>query len=342
MFDGVITLPMVCPDWIFYTSDCCLATGISTVQAGQGFYLEAGLNTSNNSAVLTVDDVVSDCIDQQFILHFGAIDSDNDSLVYSLVDVFSAYNTPVLYSAGLSGTNPLHSNPAIMLDPTNGDLTTQLTMPEYGIISVRIDEYSAGILKGYSIHDISVIGFICNNNPPVIVCPTQLINIEATEPFCLDIISSDPDSLDYVTLAWNASIPSATFTMTGNQFLVGHFCWTPSAGDIQPQPYSVVISAMDNNCPAHQVSCTFGLVVTPFTGINKITDDDIKISGLEPGLFKLQSSGLIKDIIVTGLSGNFIAVYHDEFIDLRSQPAGMYFINASTLSSMNRFRVVKE
>jgi len=91
-YKGTVVLPMACTDWLFGWGDCCRDNSINTIVNPnfEGVYVEALLNDvdapCNNSPVFSDDPVTFICQNQLNAANLSAVDSDGDSLNYSLTD----------------------------------------------------------------------------------------------------------------------------------------------------------------------------------------------------------------------------------------------------------------
>jgi hypothetical protein len=332
----IITLPAACSDWIFSMRKCCRPVGISTIQnpATQEFYIEAALNnlSQDNNSTVNSNSIHYAAVGQTSFFNSGTIDVDGDSLVYSLVDAQISGNNSVVYNAGFSGSNPLSSTPALTIDPLLGDISMHAISPEYSIIAVKTDEYRNGISIGYSVANYIILSYNSSNSAPSLFCPSFTTNIEATEQFCLDIISNDPDPNDTLTMLWNNGIAGGVFTVSIGQFPVGHFCWTPGLNDISPQPYTFTVTVRDNACPANAISsCSISLIVTPYTSVNSIENNARFIFSPNPtsGLFRINATDELQvtRLIISDAMGKKIATESDRSeYSLSGFNNGIYFL----------------
>ncbi|MBK6838660.1 MAG: hypothetical protein IPG90_10610 [Bacteroidetes bacterium] len=85
VYDGIITLPMQCSDWIFSYSLCCRNAAITTITTpgSSTFYIYATLNnliaSCNSSPTFSNKPVPFICRGQQYCFNHGAYDTDGDS-----------------------------------------------------------------------------------------------------------------------------------------------------------------------------------------------------------------------------------------------------------------------
>ncbi len=268
-YENTFSFPGQCSDWLLSTAFSPRSNAIITIinPGGGSLYLEARLNNSNgdnNSPKFTVDPNIFICIGQDVVFNNGLVDSDGDSLVYSLISGRTDANTNLSYIAPYSAQQPLTSLPQVSFDSQTGDLFIHPTTNEVGVITFQIQDYRNGILMGSVLRDIIIYSIQCNNSLPVItgVNGTSLSAFNVLPgPFCFDIFSYDADMNDSTTMTWNNGIPGANFTISGNPNPTGVFCWNPTVNDVRPQPYSFTVSVNDNHCPAEGIA-VYSFVVT--------------------------------------------------------------------------------
>jgi gliding motility-associated-like protein len=114
---------------------------------------------------------------------FGAIDGNNDSLVYSLVTPFKGYAAPdnsqnmpkynpapyplVDWVRGYSVNNMIPGNPSLSINRFTGEITVKPTREGLYVMSVMVEEYRHGKLIGVNRRDFQFLVVDCpSNNPP--------------------------------------------------------------------------------------------------------------------------------------------------------------------------------
>ncbi len=258
-YAGNFAFPAQCTDWTISTQVQARNTAITTLQnpGGTYLYIDANLNNStvdNCSPQFSVDPIVFVCIGQPFVYNNGAIDADGDSLVYSFIIPRHAANVDVTYAPGYSLLNPISSNPAISIDPVNGDIIFNATAQEIGVIAVLIQEYRNGVLIGTVMRDIQIYTVPCVNALPTLTGINGTSNFSmvacAGTNICFDIFSADSDAVQILTVNWNNGIPAASFTFDNTNRPTSHFCWATQPSDARTQPYTFTVTVRDNNCPS--------------------------------------------------------------------------------------------
>ncbi|TXB64819.1 T9SS type B sorting domain-containing protein [Vicingus serpentipes] len=275
IYQGVVTLPAQCNDWIFSFSLCCRNNAINTINnpGDENIYVEAQLNNldfvCNNSPTFSNPPVSYPCIGQTSCFNHGAYEPDGDSLYYSLFAPATGPGTTVTYVPGYSETQPLLSSPLVSFNSNTGDICVTPTNIEVTVLAVKVEEWRNGVLIGSVVRDIQLRTIVCSNNLPEItgINGTGQYSITACagSNLTFDIFSNDIDAGQNVTLAWNNAIPSATFTTNASNHQTGTFNWTPNVGDISSIPYCFTVNVADDNCPITGLQVySFCITVTGF------------------------------------------------------------------------------
>ena len=266
-YQGVVTFPNTCTDWTYAWSLCCRNNQITnlTTPGNMNLYMDGLVNTNvcNNSPTYTSMPTPYICQGQQFCYSLGASDSENDSLVFSMVQPLDdpAPGIPITYIAGHTVTEPLTSSTPWTFDPVSGQFCFTPDVVQNGVVKIQIDEYRNGILIGTSSREMQIIVQNCTNQQPDFSSPpisnltggslTDTLTIEVCpgDNVNFNIISTDANG-DNITMSSNVStsIPGATFTSSCVCTPVtGTFDWTPSAADIGV--YYLTIDIQDDGCP---------------------------------------------------------------------------------------------
>lgn len=269
-YTGNVTLPGQCTDWTFSFSILARNLAINTINNPNNtrIYLEAVLNNAsspNNSPVFSNIPISFACIGQSFAYNHGVVDPDGDSLAYSLVTPLDQNGAPVNFIPPYSAANPIASTPAVSVNSVNGDVLMNPTLQQVGILAVEVREYRGGVLIGRVTRDMQIYTRQCSNQLPT------ASGIDGTNSFatticgggqvCFDVFSADVDAAQNVTMTWNQAIAGATFTTSAGSRPIGTFCWSPTAADARPQPYTFTVSVRDDACPTNGVQ-TYSFSVT--------------------------------------------------------------------------------
>jgi|GEM_PF-1336624 len=271
VFQGTLTLPPGCTDWVLSTESCCRNSAITnlTSPGNQSIYIEAHLDNTtggNSSPSFSSPPQFFGCVGQTINFQQLAFDADGDVLVYSLISGMQTAATNVNYAGGFSGVNPF--TVPLVLDPTTGQITFTPNVAQVAVVTILIEEYRNGVLIGSIMRDIQFVIRNCNNNLPLVsginnVPGVYEVTICQGTSICFDIFGTDPDVGQNLSLSYAGSIPGAIFTQTGTVVSPsGTFCW--SSGTNPSGDYSFSITAEDDACPLiGQNSILFTIHVVP-------------------------------------------------------------------------------
>ena len=259
IYDGIITLPMQCTDWVFSYNLCCRNAAITNITnpGTNTFYIYATLNNTispcNSSPTFSNKPVPFLCVGQQYCFNHGANDADGDSLSYSLITPKQTANTTVNYIAPYTASNPLNSVPTTTFNNHTGDICLTPQSLEVTVMAVLVKEYRNGVLIGSVERDLQLTVMNCNNNLPTLSgingTNSFSMTICAGQQTCFNIFSNDMDTGQILSVTWDNGIANATFTPTSAQHPVSTFCWTPTAADISNTPHVFTARVADNACP---------------------------------------------------------------------------------------------
>jgi len=333
-----------CSDWTF-TFSCCCRDGCSTVIPGTTMTVQAHLDNSisdNSSPQFLNDPVFQICSDQDFRFNHGAQDPDGDSLAYHFIDAIGA-----TYVFPYSGQYPIESVPPATFDSITGDYLVHPVSASCGVIAYEIMEFRNGVLIGSVIREINQYSTACVNTIPTesgMNGTTQrIVYVFPDDTICFDIFSMDPDPGDTLTMAWDQSIPAATFSTAGSPFPTGTFCWTPGMNDLRSQPYMFTSSIMDNNCPMMGIEVySFFIYVSLDSSIVLTNKEDMHLhDGISiypnpsDGFFEIRSAEKIKQINIFDQFGRFILSVKGETFDLSSFAPGIYIAEIKTADNQS-------
>ncbi len=312
VYQDTLTLAAGCADWHFSSAECCRNNTITTLNnaSSDDLFIDAYLNNTNvNNSSPTFSNVpiAFMCIGQDNYFNHGVLDADGDSLVYSFIAPRDDANNPVTYNPGYSIANPLTSIPGVSIDPVTGDIFMHPTTIEVAVIAVLIREYRNGELIGSVMRDIQIYTTACTNSLPAatgIDGSTDFQTSSCGGQICFDVYSSDPDANDSLTMTWNNGIPAGSFTIGGTfNAPVGHFCWTPTALDARPAPYTFTVTVRDNACPSNGVqSYSFSIQVSNLS-MTLTSSPSVLCAGAHTGTACVSAQGTGLSYLWTGPNG---------------------------------------
>jgi gliding motility-associated-like protein len=283
-FTGIVTLAPPCDTWTMSWTVCCRNNAILNLvtPASFGSYIEATLNSAtapcNNSPAFTAQPIPYVCQNQLVNYSYGVVETDGDSLYYSLIGAMDAGGTLLAYSPGYSATSPI---PGIVIDPATGMLTfTPTTLGNY-VVVVLVQEYdSNGNLIGTVMRDIQFIVQSCSNivpDPTAGAITGMTGSAVQTGPFSIELCEgsdftftatyNDVDMADSLFLITNIStvLPGSVITYTGSNPVTATISWIAPAGSANTNTtFSVTVN--DGACPVPgQQTFVYDVQVQPRT-----------------------------------------------------------------------------
>lgn len=287
-YEDTVTLSGKCNMWKFTTS-ISLRNGSNNIQGGNSvnFHIEATLNNTvynNSSPVFSTKPVPYVCINSPYTYNNGAIDRDNDSLVFETVMPLSGnvchVVSPVVTFPGKTPalnliSNPFQTNNTYAINPNTGNISFIPSELGPQTTAIKVTEYKNGVVVGSTMRDIQVQVLPCTSVPIKLSLDTlsivnaSMINgvIEACAfkllNFCYDISTTVPNTILAVSDNKNLAVPGASITYTNNatSTVRGCFSWTPLAADTGLK--ILTITAKDSTCtaPGIAISQTFTIPI---------------------------------------------------------------------------------
>ena len=260
IYEGTVTLPGPCVDWMFSHSENARNAAITTISGAgvEDLFVFATLNNTNgicnNSPVFSNRPMPMACINQRFCFNHGAIDSEGDSLSFQLVTprIGPLFSDTVTYLAGHSATQPIISNPPMTFNEQSGDFCMTPQQPEVSCMAVLVNEFRNGVLIGQVLRDLQITILNCGNLLPQLTgingLPPFDINVCANQENCFFISSFDPDVSQTTTITYDFAIPNMTFTTSSGVRDTAFFCLTPDSS-FTDSILCFTATVMDNNCP---------------------------------------------------------------------------------------------
>ncbi len=206
----------------------------------------------NNSPILTNPPIDEGCVDKLFEHNPGAYDIEGDSLSYELI---VPKQGPGLDVTNYTYPNNVGGSATLYMDPITGTVSwdSPRQAGEYNL-AFYINEYRNGVLISRTIRDMQITIESCNNRPPVIE-PLDEICVIAGDTIKFDVIASDPDGGQLVTLSASGGpvindgtfLGPATFTVPSpTNPIKGSFVWITECQHVQDQYYQILFKAEDN------------------------------------------------------------------------------------------------
>lgn len=286
-YEDTVTLSGKCNMWRFSTS-IGNRNGSNNIQgAAPLFYVEAMLNNAvynNSSPVFSTKPVPYVCVNSLYTYNNGAIDRDNDSLVFETVmplngsachiaspTVTFPAKTPALNLL----SNPFQTNNTYVINAQTGNIS--FIPGELGpqTTAIKVTEYKNGIIVGSTMRDIQVQVLPCTSVPVTLTIDTPTITnasmvngvietcVYKSLNFCYDISTTVPNTVLAVSDNKDISVPAASITYANNatSTVRGCFSWTPLAADTGLK--ILTVTAKDSTCraPGIAISQTFTIPI---------------------------------------------------------------------------------
>lgn len=263
-YQGTVTLPDTCVDWILSAEPPGFrnASDVLVNATTKIIYVSALLNNvdapANNSPTFQKPPVAIFCVGNQFFFNQGAIESDGDSLVYSLAQAQGGGGSLFNYNPGFDYLTPFNviDSPLVM-DPLNGIISftpdSQPVSNFTSVINVLIQEYNAnGILIGSVKNDMQV--FISDS------CDSDTLNFtgDTTTATGIHPAISAYCKASRITVHFDFPIQCETIALDGSNFTV-----TLPIGGTLP------ISSID------PPTCSFGLI----DSVTLVLSDSLRYNG---------------------------------------------------------------
>ncbi len=259
IYSDTVSLPP-CSDWKISNSQSSLNASITNlINPGiEPLYLEAFLN---NSSAINSNPVIADpppfiiATSSFFTTSVQAVDPDNDSFVYEMIEPESAASTSIPYTTGSSVTSPMGSGSSASIDQANQYLQLYSGSMGINMLAIRVKEYRNGTLVGYSTRSWNAIATSLTAPKVPLPAPgttfTYLTHPGQTQTISLtfnDSTSSDSVFVSFdPTNSWTYSTSSTPGAGSGS----GSITWTtPSTLNPATTPYFYIyVPVHDNSCP---------------------------------------------------------------------------------------------
>lgn len=268
VYEGEITLPNAANDWVFFYSICCRTNNIVNItnSASQGFAIYAKLDNLNatggfnNSVQHMFSFPMVMNTNQTYTYSQSAVDPDGDSLDFQFTSPIAGStiaNAQAIWAPGFSVAFPLSGMNLCTLNNQTGQFTVTPTVQGDYVFTMKTDEYRNGQLVGTTFKDINLKFMNGSNALPTLSgvngTPNYVTSVNVcagSSPLTFTINTADLDLADTVLVEMNNNnIPGSTLTSNNLAQPTVTFSWTPSVGDIRPQPYILTLMALDNKCP---------------------------------------------------------------------------------------------
>lgn len=232
-------------------------------------YLETTLNNlngPNSSPEYSTLPTPFYCINVPESYNQGAIDPDNDSLVFALTpaldSVTSSASTPENYAPGYSATNPIHVAPGTFnFNVLNGQMNFTPDLQGDFLVVCQVSEYRNGVLVGTSSRELSfIILNTCSATPPVANMVKSTVNggeldsnnvlyvCEGTPSIGFNVRGGSPTG-DSITVSFNNTLPNSTTAVLYNNTDTPLINFTWNTDSVKAGVYNFYVTLKNNHCP---------------------------------------------------------------------------------------------
>lgn len=303
---------------------------------GQIMVLEATLNNQsggNSSPVYTTIPTPFFCINRSAGYNPGAVDANNDSLVYSLVAGLTTTGT-VSYTTGYSATSPLSATTGTFsASSSTGQINFTPNLVQKSLVVHKVSEYKNGVLVGTSMREMTFVvlptctnnapgGKIVNNNMGVIDNSGTIIKAcQSGGQLTFNINTTDADN-DTINASYTGLPTGASLNITNNVTKApnGSFSWNLS--NVAVGSYTFYLTYLDKGCPLvakQTIAYTIEVLPSPTATITKTpplcyggATGTVTLSGkggTSPYTYALGSGTFSSTATFTGLSATTYALY---------------------------------
>ncbi len=233
---------------------------------GQLMALEARLNNMNgpnSSPNFTSIPTPFYCINRFQQYNQGAVDPDNDSLSFSLVDAIKGDGGTTQYNFPYSGGMPLSAAAGTFsFDKISGQLSFQPDILQRALVVNKVEEYKDGVLVGSSMREMTFIVLDnCNNNPPTgKIDSTNItggaakgntVNVCANTPDVQFVINGTDADSDQVAITINNLPQGAVATVNNSQPGRPQVNFSWNTENVALGNYNFFITYIDDACPLY-------------------------------------------------------------------------------------------
>ncbi len=282
IYERIYTLPSASTHWKFVFNGLMggghvagRSTNITNLTIKGNVTLTATLNNSgnnNNSPQLTTIPTPFYCINVSQEFNQGAIDSENDSLVFELIPAITAGQVAI-YAGGFSGFNPISThNGNFSFNSVNGQMKFTPDMVQNGVVVNRVSEYRNGVLIGSVEREMTFIVLAnCQNNPPSgmidstnvvggILGDDNVINVcEGASIIEFEYAAADADG-DTISVTHTPLPAGASLNIQNNQTPNPSLDFSWNTSGVLPGVYNFFVTLKDHHCPL-STQQTFGFTI---------------------------------------------------------------------------------
>ncbi len=368
VYADTVTLPSRSERWSFiFAGDMTASSGTGVSYAGRSsaitninnpgtsyVFLKATLNNlveHNSSPQYSSIPTPYYCLspDQQY--NQGAIDSDGDSLSFSLVPALSGVvanpllSGPVAYKGTFSGSNPLDALAgAFTFVDLNGQLTFTPQSTQDALVVNQVSEYRNGVLIGTSQREMTfIVSNDCEGTPPKLtvenvtggaITGKNVINICVGTPslsFSIDVSNPDRDTT-YIT---PKNVPgTATLDIDNNNTPDPTISFNWNTATLSPGVYTFYLDVKNNHCPiSNRQTLAYTINITPYPTVTAAPISPTNC--VHQAFIKYDMAfGYLPRIVTVRDGPTVVATYVDSVGSITdSLPVGNYTVDVSSAAT---------
>lgn len=224
------------------------------------------------------------CVNRPFIFDFSGKDPDGDSLVYSLTRPWAGFSTAsnpgpiprassaypeITWASGINDLNIIPGPRPLRINPRTGVLNVTAGQTGLYVFAVAVEEYRNKVLIGVVRREFQLKVVDCPSNAiPVALFrekgktafykETETIRIKLDQPRCLDILLTDLDPNQRLTVQTKALnfgdrmltiSPNSFVTRSSTDTLKATVCFDPCVQSQNNQPIVFEVIVSDDGCP---------------------------------------------------------------------------------------------
>ncbi|XZF16013.1 gliding motility-associated C-terminal domain-containing protein [Chitinophagaceae bacterium MMS25-I14] len=304
VYTANLTMPSRCVKWTFYTYLSARNPSLNLNPDQSTFYIDCTMDNLHaqglSSPYFSVKPVPYVCINKAYTYNNGAIDPNNDSLAYEMIQprttssgcqanpsVSNLLDTSNVrgYGAFNLTNNPFSTGNTFSLNATNGQIAFTPNLAGAHVITIKVKKYRNSLLIGTVLRDIQVrVLSTCSNVQPTVGTISSTVSgatldtagrimgcAGQTLAFCFDAKSSDTDAKLVITTNSGTVMPGSTLTLTNSlsDSVRACFNWTP--GILDTGVRNLIVTVKDSSCkpPGILLSQSFiiPIYISPVTQI---------------------------------------------------------------------------
>lgn len=239
-------------------------SNIRNFNSGVLIFLQATLNNldaHNSSPQYTSIPTPFYCINKEHQYNQGAVDPDNDSLSFSLIDALDNSASSVVYTAGYNGSSPLATQAGTFtFSNISGQMAFTPNQLQHSLVVNKVEEYKNGILVGSSMREMTFIVLDnCDNDAPLGVVDSTTIEGGLTRDNAINVCVNTPvvkfsipvtDKNNDNVKVKVTNLPAGASAIVKNDSTtrpVIEFSW--STADVPLGYYNIFVNYTDDACP---------------------------------------------------------------------------------------------